>query len=388
MKKQSKVIIKIIIILIFAIFAWIIFKEKQNTSIPAIPEPNSNQPETQPQNNENNGAKEIPDKIVSAPKLETLATNLQIPWAIEFLPDNRLIITERAGQIKTYDLKTKKITSIGTIEDVYHIGEGGLHGVALAPNSPTGEHLLYFYHTYLDGEAIKNKVVSYRLQNNTLTRDKDIIIDIPGGTNHNGGRIKFGPDDLLYIGAGDAGMASSAQNTSVLSGKILRLTAEGKIPSDNPFDNAVYSYGHRNPQGLTWDSNGNLWETEHGPNARDEANKIVKGENYGWPQISGNGTKEGMTLPFIHSNNTTWAPSGMTIIEDALYFVGLRGSSLFRLDTKTKKLDRYLQNEFGRLREVVLGNDGLLYILTSNRDGRGNPASSDDRLIRINPTKL
>lgn len=388
MKKQSRVIIGIIIILTFAVLAWL-FKDRQeekNTSV--IPNPSEQQPKTPSQNEENGEGEESPDETANAPRLETLATNLQIPWAIEFLPDDRLILTERAGQVKTYDLKTKKITTIGAIEGVHHTGEGGLHGVALAPSISSDEHLLYFYHTYLDGGSVKNKVVRYKLVGNTLTKEKDIIANIPGGTNHNGGRIKFGPDGMLYIGAGDAGSSNLAQNTDSLAGKILRLTPEGEFAEGNPFNNATWSYGHRNPQGLVWDIDGNLWETEHGPNARDEVNKIVKGSNYGWPQISGNGSREGMTVPFIHSNNTTWAPSGMTIIEDTLYFVGLRGSSLFKLNTKTKQLDRYLQNEFGRLREVVLGDDGLLYILTNNRDGRGSPSSDDDKLIRVNPSKL
>lgn len=387
MQKQTKVITGIIIILTFAALAWI-FKEKQDDNILAIPDPSEEQPVVPPENNENNKTEETPDQTVDAPRLETLTTNLQIPWAIEFLPDNRLIITERAGQVKSYDLKTNKVTPIGAIEGVHHIGEGGLHGVALAPNISSGEYLLYFYHTYLNGGAVKNKVVRYKLAGNTLTKEKEIIANIPGGTNHNGGRIKFGPDGMLYIGAGDAGIANNSQNTNSLAGKILRLTPEGEFAKGNPFNNAIWSYGHRNPQGLAWDTDGNLWETEHGPNARDEVNKITRGGNYGWPQISGNGVKEGMILPFIHSNNTTWAPSGMTIIKDTLYFVGLRGSSLFKLNTKTKKLDRYLQNEFGRLREVVLGDDGLLYVLTSNRDGRGNPSNEDDKLIRVNPVKL
>lgn len=378
-KRLIKIIFALaaIIILIAVIFALL-----KSQAIPELPAPI-----TPPvsENGTGNNNEPPPAPTQTAPKSEVLAENLEIPWALEFLSDGRIIFTERPGNVKIFDPATKKVSTITKIAEVNHIGEGGLHGVALRPNTT---NQIYLYYTYAESGNVLNKVVRYILAGDKLNFDKEIIKGIPGKSTHNGGRIKFGPDGMLYIGAGDAQNPDASQNSQAISGKILRLTPEGEIPADNPFNNAVYSYGHRNPQGLAWDSTGQLWATEHGSNTRDEVNKITKGANYGWPLIRGDDTRSGMVLPFKHSGDDTWAPSGLAAVGNTLYFVGLRGSSLFKLDTKTVKLERYLRNEFGRLREVVVGSDGLLYLFTNNRDGRGNPVSTDDRLIRINPEKL
>jgi glucose/arabinose dehydrogenase len=232
-------------------------------------------------------------------------------------------------------------------------------------------------------------------QNGQLTNEVIIIDKIPGSSNHNGGRIKFGPDNLLYITTGDAESPSQAQDTNALGGKILRVTDDGKVPQDNPFNNLIYTYGHRNPQGLAWDIDGRLWATEHGRSGilsgLDEINLIEKGKNYGWPIIQGNETKTGMETPKLNSGPyTTWAPAGATFIKNSLLFGGLRGSALYEavINGTSITLKEHLKNEFGRIRDVVLGPDNLLYISTSNRDGRGIPGSLDDRIIKINPAKL
>jgi glucose/arabinose dehydrogenase len=213
---------------------------------------------------------------------------------------------------------------------------------------------------------------------------------VGGSSIHDGGRVKFGPDGKLYWTTGDAGSPQLAQSLSSLNGKILRLNADGSIPADNPFpDSYVYSYGHRNPQGLAWEpGSGRLYATEHGPSARDEVNYIEPGKNYGWPVITGDQAQNNMVTPLINSGSNTWAPSGAAFVTSgpwagSLLFAGLRGESLFRLTINGLALERYYANEFGRLRDVVMGSDGAIYILTNNRDGRGSPRSGDDRILRL-----
>jgi glucose/arabinose dehydrogenase len=197
---------------------------------------------------------------------------------------------------------------------------------------------------------------------------------------------------MLYVTTGDAGSSGSAQSINTLSGKILRMTDSGGVPNDNPYSNLVYSYGHRNPQGLAWDANGNLWATEHGPSGvntgYDEVNFIMKGANYGWPTITGNQTKSGMVAPVIQSGSTdTWAPAGMVIVGDKLFFTGLRGESLYSARITDNKLINFTKNftgEFGRLRALVLDpSKKWLYVSTSNRDGRGKVNENDDKIIKI-----
>ncbi|MDP3726985.1 MAG: PQQ-dependent sugar dehydrogenase, partial [bacterium] len=249
------------------------------------------------------------------------------------------------------------------------------------------------YYTYSsNGDDTLNRVSRYKFEDGKLINEQVIIDVIPGAVNHNGGRIKFGPDKFLYISTGDAQNPSLAQDKNSLAGKILRVTDEGKAPPDNPFADAqdkptlIYSYGHRNPQGLTFDNQGRLWATEHGPQALDELNLIEKGKNYGWPIIQGDQMREGMVSPVIQSGSTnTWAPAGATFLDGSIFFGGLAGQSLFEYKIADKTLKRYFQEEFGRIREVVLGPDGYLYITTSNTDGRGSPKEGDDRLIKVNP---
>jgi len=322
----------------------------------------------------------------------TLAAGLEVPWALDFLPDGGIILTERPGRIRLINAAGElQPESLLVVNDVAAQGESGLLGIARHPEYASNG-FIYVYYTYNDGGGLYNRVRRYVMEGNTLSADRVIIDRIPAGSIHDGGRIKFGPDGLLYITAGDAGNADAAQDTGALNGKILRVTDEGGIPEDNPFPGSpVYSYGHRNPEGLAWDSQGNLWATEHGSSATDELNVIVPAKNYGWPVIRGDEEKEGMVSPVINSGSHTWAPSGAAYLDGSIFFTGLRGESLFQVvidGVTVKSLTAHLEGKYGRLREVVVGPDGFLYVLTSNRDGRGSPSAEDDRLFKIDPASL
>lgn len=328
--------------------------------------------------------------------IEIVAEDLDIPWELVFLPDGRMLVTERPGNLLIIGKDRRKIP----IQGVAHVGEGGLLGMALHPKF-SDNHLLYLYSTTREGGTYTNRVERYRLENDQLSERTVILSGIRGSSNHDGGRLAFGPaspDSYLYITTGDAENSQSAQDKNSLNGKILRVKDDGSIPPDNPFGNAVYSYGHRNVQGIAWDDSGQLWATEHGPSGlqtgNDELNKITKGSNYGWPAIKGNQTKEGMAAPVANSGSSeTWAPSGMTIYHGKILFAGLRGeaiysypSSPYTLEIKTVK--QHVKSQFGRLRTIVQGPEGYLYVLTNNTDGRGTPKPNDDKIIKVKPEAL
>ncbi len=330
------------------------------------------------------------------PLMSNVVTNLEIPWALAFLPDGSILFTERVGRVRLID-KDGQLASqpIATI-NIKQIGEGGLLGIVLHPNF-SSNHYIYLYYTYSgSGNNTLNKVIRMKFIDKKLTDEKIILDNIPGSSNHNGGRIKFGPDNLLYIGTGDAENPSQAQNTDILGGKILRVTDEGKIPPENKFGNPVYSYGHRNVQGLAWNSQGVLFATEHGRSGAfsglDEINIIESGKNYGWPIIQGDEKRAGMETPVKNSGPTvTWAPSGAAFLGNSLFFAGLRGQTLYEAVTtnnQVTELKEHFKGQLGRIREVIIGPDKMIYISTSNRDGRGTPAADDDKIIKINPGKF
>jgi len=321
-----------------------------------------------------------------------IARNLDVPWALAFLPDGSIIFTERPGKVRLIDAQGGLLPDpLALIDGAVARGESGLLGIALHPDF-TRNHLVYLYYTYEASSGAENRVVSYVLEDNTLSGEKVIIQGIPAGSVHDGGRIKFGPDGCLYVTCGDAGNAGNAQDLGSLAGKILRLNDDGSIPADNPFPGSpVYSYGHRNPQGLAWDEQGRLWETEHGNSAHDEVNLIEPGHNYGWPIIQGDQTANGMEKPVINSGGDTWAPSGAAVRGNTFFYAGLRGESLFSLSLDgpdISNLQTYFRGEYGRLRDVVAAPDGFLYVFTCNTDGRGSPRANDDKLLKIDPEML
>jgi glucose/arabinose dehydrogenase len=317
--------------------------------------------------------------------IEIVADNLSVPWDIVELPDSDLLITERSGTLRRIGNTTIEYS----ISEVNETSEGGLLGIVLHPNFQENNYI-YLYMTVDQGTGLENQIVRYKFTDNDLREKKVIFSGIPGANTHDGGKIVFGPEGYLYVSTGDANNANSAQDTNVLSGKILRITDNGEIPVDNPFGNAVYSYGHRNPQGLVWDTENRLWSTEHGRSGArsgyDELNRIEIGVNYGWPVIEGDQEREGMRRPIAHSGpDETWAPGGISYADGELFFTGLRGARLYQatiIDNKNVSIQTHFIQEFGRLRASTIAGD-YLYISTSNKDGRGNPSSNDDRVFKI-----
>jgi glucose/arabinose dehydrogenase len=343
-------------------------------------------------------AQEYPELGV---KVETVSDNLTIPWSIDWLPDGTILFTERNGNLRIIQhgvlLQEPLLSlSVGGIE-------GGMLGIVVDPKY-SENNFIYLYYTYNELLTTTNKLVRYQYSDGTLAEDKILIDGIPGGPFHDGGRIQFGPDGKLYVTTGEAGIPDFAQDMNSLGGKILRINSDGTIPNDNPWkDSPIYSIGHRNPQGIDWDESGNLIATEHGPSgwrgvAHDEINRIIAGNNYGWPDIIGDEEKEYLQSPILHSGDDTWAPSGSEFYHgdkipqwNGKYFVAtLRGSHLHMIDFDLKNNsvishEKLFQDEFGRLRDVQTGPDGFLYLLTSNQDGRGMPKVNDDKILRIVP---
>lgn len=330
------------------------------------------------------GAKETPKGPV------TVAGDLRVPWAVVDAGGGALLVTERPGTLRKIMPDGSSVSY--AVEGVAAVGEGGLLGAAWGPPG-AAKPFLYLYMTARKGGAAVDRVVRYAWTDAGPVEDKVIIDGIPAYQYHDGGTVAFGPDGMLYVTTGDAGASANAQDRNSLAGKILRLTPDGGIPADNPFGNATWSYGHRNPQGIAWDDKGRLWATEHGRSGAttgyDELNLIVKGGNYGWPTIQGDQTKDGMIAPVVNSGPTeTWAPSGLAWYRGKLFFAGLRGESLYEAaptgDGKVTGLRADFRGEFGRLRAVtVIG--GRMYLTTSNTDGRGTAREGDDRIIAVDP---
>lgn len=311
-----------------------------------------------------------------------IATGLSVPWGVAFLPGGDALVSERTtGRILRISRNGARRRVVMRVPGVdTGSGEGGLLGLAVSPDYAR-DRWVYAYFT----SARDNRIVRFRLGG----RLHPVLTGLRRGTIHDGGRIAFGPDGKLYAGVGEAGISSLAQNRRSLNGKILRMNPDGSVPPDNPFAGSlVWSYGHRNVEGLAWDSRGRLWATEFGESEFDEVNLIRRGRNYGWPEVEGRGPTAGgrFTNPVVTWPTSEASPSGAAIRRGTMYIGALQGEAVLRIrlnGTRARKGRPLLRGRYGRIRTVERAPDGSLWVTTSNRDGRGDPRDGDDRIVRI-----
>ena len=336
-----------------------------------------------------------------------VTSGLDTPWDLVWGPWNTIWVSERGGRISRVNPSNGRRTTAGQVSGVYESGEGGLMGIALHPDFDR-EPWLYAMHTYRSPDGTRNRLVRLRWNGSTLAQQEVLIDDIPGAGNHNGARIVVGRDRLLYITTGDAGDASDAQDSTSLGGKVLRLDLNGRIPDGNPMRTPIWSWGHRNGQGLVvHPTTGTIYETEHGSGDNDELNVIRRAGNYGWPNVRGV-CDDSQEVSFCREHSvvqplTTWTPtvaiSGADFymsdrsleLRGALLATSLNGRTLWRIriadDGRVMDRSPILAGVYGRLRDVMVAPNGDIYICTSNRDGRGSPADGDDRIIRLTPRR-
>lgn len=355
----------------------------------------------------------LPDLKSVQYRVEIVAENLEVPWAMAFASDNRLLFTERPGRVRVIENGKLQAAPLFIVTDVEPVGESGLMGIALHPNFAENRWLYLAYAYQADGKRVK--VVRYRETGKDLIEPKIIIDNIPAAKFHAGTRLRFGPDGKLYITTGDGLNQSQGQNLTSLGGKTLRLNDDGTIPSDNPFVNQkearpeIWTYGHRNAQGLDWQPETDLmFQSEHGPSlidgvslfkrsGGDEINIVERGKNYGWAEISHNMKRGGMETP-LASYSPAIAPAGAIFYRGSLFsefksnfFVAaLKKQAIIRLEIKDRKVvgqQILFEKEYGRIREIAEAPDGTIYFSTSNRDGRGEAKKEDDRILRIVPVK-
>ncbi len=320
--------------------------------------------------------------------VQIIATHLQKPWALTF-GDGKIFFTEKVGKLRVIDNGVLVNESVADFR-VADISDAGLLGVTTHPDF-TNNHFIYVYYTYKEGDKLWNKVLRITESSDKIVDAKVILDKIPGAEFDDGGVIKFGPDKKLYIGTGDATDENAAQDLTSLAGKILRLNDDGSIPNDNPNPNSpVYSLGHRDPQGLAWDTQGNLYETEEGPTKNDEINLIKANKNYGWPSQECSGSKEYQSA--LNCYNISIEPAGIAYygsgsldFKNSMILATLRGNILYQLPISNGNVtsQKIILDGLGRIREVGVGPDDYLYILTGNTDGQGFPDKNDDKLLRV-----
>lgn len=342
-------------------------------------------------------------------RVETVATGLEVPWGFAWLPSGEMLVTERPGRVRIIEKAKLRTEPVYTVPDVEPSSESGLMDISLHYDFARNNYVYLAYAYNKDGKRIK--VVRYKYSGGKLAEPKVIIEGIPGAPNHAGMRARFGPDKKLYITTGDATDWNLAQKLDTLAGKTLRLNDDGTVPQDNPFvktPNArpeIWSYGHRNAQGLAWQpGSGLMFQTEHGPSTfegkgsgGDEVNIVERGSNLGWSEIHHTETRAGMVSPLLEYSPSCAPASGafyngsqFPIFKGNFFFGCLRGARIIRVILDGRKVVRQedlLSGTFGRIREIAEGPDGYIYFSTSNRDGRATPAKDDDRILRLVPEK-
>lgn len=315
----------------------------------------------------------------------TVASGLEVPWGVAFLPDGSALVTERdSGRVLS--VRDGAVSQVGTVAEAAPVGEAGLLGIAASPTFATDREVFLYVSTTQD-----NRIVRTTYDGSRLGDLEVILAGIPNGFRHDGGRLVFGPDGFLYASTGETGEADLAQDLDSLGGKILRITTDGEPAPGNPFeDSPVWTWGHRNVQGLAFDDRGRLWASEFGDSEWDELNLIVKGANYGWPMVEGAGGNGRFAEPEVVWRTSEASPSGLAFVDGRLWLASLRGERLWRIDVAGKRATRptdFFVGRYGRLRTVAVTPDGNLWVTTSNRDGRGDPAGTDDRILEVAPAR-
>ncbi|MGV9564953.1 PQQ-dependent sugar dehydrogenase [Streptomyces sp. NPDC003480] len=331
----------------------------------------------------------VPPAKGSVRVVRTVAEHLKTPWGLAALPGGGLLVSSRDdGTITRIDERTGKKTELGMVPGVSAAGEGGLLGIALSPGYAS-DHLVYAYLTTdSDNRIVRMLYDAHKPAGEQLGAPDTVFKGIPKGMIHNGGRIAFGPDGMLYAGTGESGDRGLAQNRASLGGKILRMTPDGEPAPGNPFGNsAVYSLGHRNVQGLAWDDRQRLFASEFGQDTWDEVNAIRPGDNGGWPVAEGKSADPRFHNPLAQWHTDMASPSGLAYAEGSLWMAGLRGQRLWRVPLRGTEASgppqAFLQGAYGRLRTVVAAGGNRLWLTTSNTDGRGKPSKTDDRVLEV-----
>ena len=310
-----------------------------------------------------------------------VVTGLEAPWSVVRTGDGADALVSLRDSAEVLELSADGGTrTVGTVAGVRHGGEGGLLGLALHDDD------LFVYSTAADGNRIERYDLRGSTGSYTLGDATTLIDDLPANTFHDGGRIAFGPDGMLYASVGDAGASEDAQDRDSLAGKILRLTPDGDVPADNPFpDSPVWSLGHRNVQGLGWSADGTMFASEFGQDARDELNVIEPGSNYGWPEVEGTGGEDqGFVDPVQQWATDDASPSGLTVVGDTVFIANLQGRMLRGIPVDDpSSAQEYFAGEYGRIRTVLAGPDDTLWFVTNNTDGRGDPHEDDDRIVQV-----